>query len=212
MKMKKIFIALFFCIAFCNCVFGESIKETKYSSNDPKLKVFNEENFPVMYNYFLNYAQMFLYKFDITKYPKPGFISSCKIYLKRDGTITFYYNPPLSDKSFYLGESGDFRKFILNNPPPPFPKEMSDDYIPVSIVVGNEKYYSYNSIALELDRYDYDDRNTLRIDVDKHKRNMHMSKRKCKKLGYEWNEQENYCKLDYKLFLNYEEFDMYRKK
>ena len=211
MKMKKIFIALFFCIAFCNCVFGESIKETKYSSNDPKLKVFNEENFPVMYNYFLNYAQMFLYKFDITKYPKPGFVEGSVYKIHKNGEIEFCYNPP-PESSFYNWPTNDFRKFILNNPPPPFPKEMEDDEIKFDLDIGNEKYQDFNSIEIKLYRQSNEDINTLSVNINKHKRNMHMSKRKCKKLGYEWNEKENYCKLDYKLFLNYEEFDMYRKK
>ena len=209
--MKKIFLTLFFCIALCSNAFCESIKETKYSSYDPKLKIFNEENFPVMYNYFLDYAQMFLYKFDITKYPKPNFTHGSKFYLKKDGTLTFYYNPPLSDKEFYQGESGDFRKFILENSPPPFPKEMVDDYIPVCITVVNEAYGEDNSILMQLHKDKYDEYNTLDIDIYKHKKNMHMNKRKCKKLGYEWNEEENYCKLDYKLFLNYEKFETQHK-
>ncbi len=209
--MKKIFIALFFCIAFCNCVFGESIKETKYSSNDPKLKVFNEENFPVMYNYFLNYARMFLYKFDITKYPKPGFVEGSVYKIHKNGEIEFCYNPP-PESSFYNWPTNDFRNFILNNPPPPFPKEMEDDEINVILNIVNEKYQDFNSIEIYLSNSNYIKSNAINITVNKHKRNMHMSKRKCKKLGYEWNEQENYCKLDYKLFLNYEEFDMYRKK
>ena len=54
--MKK-FLVLFFCLLLGGSVGAESIKDAK-SLNSPlkNKKVFNEENFPVMFKYFKDYA------------------------------------------------------------------------------------------------------------------------------------------------------------
>ena len=57
--MKK-FLVLFFCLLLGGSVGAESIKDAK-SLNSPlkNKKVFNEENFPVMFKYFKDYAESF---------------------------------------------------------------------------------------------------------------------------------------------------------
>ena len=203
--MKKILV-LFFCLLLGGSVGAESIKDAK-SLNSPlkNKKVFNEvneENFPVMFKYFRDYAESFLYKYDITKDPPPGFVNFDKFYIHKDGTVAFPYKYDTSKHKDW----NNFRQFIKNNPPPPFPEGIEDEAILVDLSIENDMYREGNRITLlalnpgNLYR-GYGVR--LNIHIFKNKENMHMSKRKCKKLGCEWDEEGGFCRLKYRVSLDY---------
>ena len=202
--MKK-FLVLFFCLLLGGSVGAESIKDAK-SLNSPlkNKKVFNEENFPVMFKYFKDYAESFLYKYDITKDPPPGYVNSALYYVQKDGIVFFRY--PIEEFKKIDKRRYRFKRYVVDNPPPPFPEGIEDEAILVDLSIENDMYREGNRITLlalnpgNLYR-GYGVR--LNIHIFKNKENMHMSKRKCKKLGCEWDEEGGFCRLKYRVSLDY---------
>ena len=198
--MKKILV-LFFCLLLGGSVGAESIKDAK-SLNSPlkNKKVFNEENFPVMFKYFRDYAESFLYKYDITKDPPPGYVNSAHYYVQKDGIVFFRY--PIekfkkTDKRHY-----NFLRYVVDNPPPPFPEGMEDGAIIVDMSIENDKYEEGNKIVI-IANSDPEGWDSIDLSIYKNKENMHMSKRKCKKLGCEWDEEGGFCRLKYSVKLDH---------
>ena len=93
-------------------------------------------------------------------------------------------------------------RYIVDNPPPPFPKEMEDGAIMVGLSIENDKHREGNKIVI-IAHNDSKGWNFIDLSICKNKENMHMSKRKCKKLGCEWDEEGGFCKLKYNVKLNY---------
>ena len=192
--MKKIILLLSFLI-FNLPANAETIKDVRFYSIDTHLKKFNQENFPVMYEYFKNYAENVLYKFDITKYPSPGCFLYDTFYIQKDGKLLFSYTVNKNNRDRYA-----LWKFINDNPPPPFPKEMTDEKIKIRLSLANDIYYKeniirYNSMA-PINRYD--EIIGLEISIDKDNKNKRMSKKKCQKLDNTWDESGNFCRLKYR--------------
>ena len=198
--MKKVLV-LFFCLLLCSSVEAESIKKAK-SCNSPlaNKEVFNEQNFPVMFKYFKDYAESFLYKYDITKDPPPGYGFSTLFYVQKDGIIFFRY--PIEELKKTDKRRYNFLRYIVDNPPPPFPKEMEDGAIMVGLSIDNDIYREGNKIEIHTNG-NPGGWNSIDLSIYKNKENMHMSKRKCKKLGCEWDEEGGFCKLKYNVKLNY---------
>lgn len=197
--MKKILL-LFFCLLLCSSVEAESIRKVRFYTSDKHLKEFNEQNFPVMFKYFKDYAESFLYKYDITKDPPPGYVNSALYYVQKDGIIFFRY--PIEELKKTDKRRYNFLRYIVDNPPPPFPKEMEDGAIMVDLSIINDRYREGNKIEI-LTNGNPEGWNSIDLNIYKNKENMHMSKRKCKKLGCEWNEEGGFCKLKYNVKLNY---------
>lgn len=195
--MKKIFLLLI-CLLFCSGVSAEKIDEVWHYNHDKEHKEFNEQNFPLMYNYFKDYAQEIFWKFDITKYPRPGFVEVEVFYIYKDGRIEYTWNPAGYD---FKKNTISFRKFLNENPPPPFPKGMEDEKIWVRLVIANDKDYFGDLIGIYVYNHPPANGNTMNLSLDKNQSHMHMTKRKCKRQGYNWNEDKNYCEISYKFKL-----------
>ena len=200
-KFMKKFLVLFFCLLLGGSVGAESIKDAK-SLNSPlkNKKVFNEENFPVMFKYFKDYAESFLYKYDITKDPPPGYVNSALYYVQKDGIVFFRY--PIEEFKKIDKRRYRFKRYVVDNPPPPFPEGMEDGAIMVHLSIENDKYEEGNKIVI-IANSDPEGWDSIDLSFYKNKENMHMGKRKCKKLGCKWDEEGRFCRLKYSVKLNH---------
>ena len=199
-KFMKKFLVLFFCLLLGGSVGAESIKDARFYTKDTHLKKFNEENFPVMFKYFRDYAESFLYKYDITKDPPPGYVNSALYYVQKDGIVFFRY--PIEEFKKIDKRRYRFKRYVVDNPPPPFPEGMEDGAIMVHLSIENDKYEEGNKIVI-IANSDPEGWDSIDLGICKNKENMHMGKRKCKKLGCKWDEEGRFCRLKYSVKLNH---------
>ena len=72
----------------------------------------------------------------------------------------------------------------------------------VHLSIENDKYEEGNKIVI-IANSDPEGWDSIDLSIYKNKENMHMSKRKCKKLGCEWDEEGGFCRLKYRVSLDY---------
>ena len=94
---------------------------------------------PVTYNYFKKYADMLRSKVDF-KRVKMFYVVEYRYRVHSDGTITELNPMPLNYPREGTELDEYFRNWILDNPPPPYPKgmEIGDVYVEISLVIGTK--------------------------------------------------------------------------
>ena len=72
----------------------------------------------------------------------------------------------------------------------------------VRLSIENDKYEEGNKIVI-IANSDPEGWDSIDLGICKNKENMHMGKRKCKKLGCKWDEEGRFCRLKYSVKLNH---------
>jgi len=145
--MKKFFVLFLSFVLLSGCSFAEKLP----TKDDP---AFSQETNPVLYKYLKDYTNQLYKAFDGRKYRYNRHGVSFMYKVKRDGTI---YN--LQGLTFKTRMEKYIKNLVLNNPPPPFPKELEDDHIRVDIYIGHNKY-----LRNEFNYYRYSDRAIITIE------------------------------------------------
>ena len=134
--MKKLILLILSLIILPSMVCANGIKTEDLNFN---FMQFSPTENPVTYNYFKEYADMLRSKVDF-KRVKMLYVVEYRYRLHSDGTITELKPMPLNYPREGTELDKYFRDWILNNPPPPYPKgmEIGDVYVEISLVIGTK--------------------------------------------------------------------------
>jgi len=200
--MKKLLLTLF-CLCLSLSVNAETIKDFSYKN---PLK---EHNFPIMYDYFYNYAEDLMYKYDPKIYPYPGYFISTCFNLSKKGKIDFWY------KSLFVSIDGrKSRSFVKKNRPEKFSDGMEDEKIPVCVYMTTEDEDFADMLQFMSTPIPCTNDRMVKIMVHKSIKHKNMNKEKCKSLGYDWQEDKKICTFPYFLNssgFNYDEIENMKK-
>ena len=191
--MKKLLLTLF-CFCLSLSVNAETIKDFSYKN---PLK---EHNFPIMYDYFYNYAEDLMYKYDPKIYPYPGFFVAECFHLSKNGFVKIRRRNLFG---FFNVDRLTF--FLLKNHPKKFSDGMEDEKIPVCVYMTTEDEDSVDMLQLMSTTAACTDDPVVEISVHKSIKHKNMNKEKCKSLGYDWQEDKKFCTFPY--FLNNSRFN-----
>lgn len=122
--MRKFIINLVLIFAF-SLFFVPSVYAKKVNTEDLDFRFmkFNSVENPITYNYFVKYADLLFNKMDFKKISIYGVVEY-KYMLHTDGTITDLQSMPLNQYEDGTKLDKYYRDIILNNTPPPYPKNM----------------------------------------------------------------------------------------
>ncbi len=130
--MKRIFISILVILTFISPVFANNINTDELDFS--KMKFSPTEN-PVTYKYFTDYAEMLRKKINFRRL-NPSWGIEFSYRLHSDGTISNLDKTLLDisrrTNAIYLS------KFLLKNPPPPYPENMEIGDVDVYIYIQND--------------------------------------------------------------------------
>jgi hypothetical protein len=117
-KLLNIIILTGLLISICNIAFAEKLPPLGYK------KDLNSVDNPIWYKYLYDYKDQLYKAFDARKFRKKEWGHIFIYTINRDGSITNMIKYDTLDKcDKYI------RQVILDNPPPPFPKEIEENRI-----------------------------------------------------------------------------------
>ena len=129
--MKKLLILLLSLIILPTIVYANGIKTEDLNF---LFTEFSPTENPVTYNYFKEYADMLRSKLDFKRI-KTSWVIEYRYKLHTDGTITDLISMPLNYPREGTELDEYFRNWILDNPPPPYPKDMEIGDVYVEVVL-----------------------------------------------------------------------------
>ena len=130
--MKRFLVYIFICSFFVLPVSAKVIN-TNRDLDFNKMKFSPTEN-PVTYQYFVDYADMLCRKINFVKL-NPSWGIYFDYMINVDGSVSNLTNSMLPNSkrtnNYYLG------RFLMDNPPPPYPDNMEIGYVDVHLYIQN---------------------------------------------------------------------------
>lgn len=130
--MKRFFVVVLLYVFLVLPAFAQYINTDELNFNE---MTFSPTENPVTYQYFVDYADMLRRKINFVKL-NPSWGIYFDYMINVDGSVSNLTNSMLPNSkrtnNYYLG------RFLMDNPPPPYPDDMEIGYVDVHLYIQND--------------------------------------------------------------------------